>query len=96
MNIIDANAQLWFLYFYEGHYYLDGYYSHSFAVYSHMIQLSEEEIKNYQEKGAEYITKLVQKIQYSAPGVQGNTSPYKSRKVSDEIYKLANALHQTP
>jgi hypothetical protein len=85
MEIIEFVPYRFFLIFDDGNYILDVSCSHSIVDYSWPIELNKREIENYKNEGKDYLVKLAEDIQYSAPGVVGNTSKYEARKISKEL-----------
>jgi uncharacterized membrane protein YfhO len=57
--------------------------------YSYMIQLNEQEQKQYEIIGREYLNKLAHDIHYSVPIAKNTSSIYKDRDVSKELSELA-------
>jgi len=93
MKVLDHEPQCWFLLEEAGALFLDGNYSHSALTYDWMIQLSPAEMEQYRQHGREFIRRLVEDIQNSAPLVAG-ASVYKTRRVSPDVYDRASAVIQ--
>ncbi len=82
MREIDTEPWRWTLYEEGDTLYLESCCSHSFAYYSWTIALNDEETRRYTENGRTYLTSLACEIHSSAPGVNGNASPYAARRVT--------------
>ncbi|SFI02733.1 hypothetical protein SAMN04515618_10870 [Collimonas sp. OK307] len=87
MKILDHEPQQWFLVQDGDAVLLDVACSHSAFQYDFQLELNEAEKAAYAEGGHTYLNRLTYSIHYSAPGVIGNSSPYKSRKL--EAVKVA-------
>jgi hypothetical protein len=74
MEVVDHEPAVWFLFEREGGLFLDVNCSHSAFGYCYMIQLSAEELSEYEKGGHEYLGKLAHEIHYSAPAVNGSTA----------------------
>ncbi|OCJ53220.1 hypothetical protein A6U92_24980 [Agrobacterium rubi] len=96
MKVLDNEPWLWHLLEDGDILYLDATCSHSAVDYSVIIVLNEAERAAYEAKGRTYLNTLAHDIHYSAPGVIGSQSPFKSRnlKMSDKevAEKIFNAL----
>lgn len=65
--------------------YLDVLCSHSAVDYRFAIRLDEKEKLDFRHSGRDSLNRLAHDIHYSAPGVIGNSSKYRERKVSDAV-----------
>lgn len=81
MEEIDSERYRWILYERGEQLFLDALCSHSAAYYSWMIELNHEENRKFREQGREYLNELSYEIHCSAPGVNGNRSPFSERRV---------------
>lgn len=81
MKILDHEPQQWFLALDGDAVLLDVNCSHGAVDYDFQIELNEAEMAAYAKGGHTYLNSLAESIHYSAPGVTGNSSPYKSRKL---------------
>ena len=92
MNVIDHGPQVWFLIRDGDALLLDARCSHGAADYSWLIELNAAERAAHASRGHAYVDELAQAIHESAPGVLGNRSPYRDRKVGPE---RAAAAHES-
>ncbi|WHA40416.1 hypothetical protein [Agrobacterium larrymoorei] len=96
MKVLDDEPWGWHLLEDGDTLYLDAHCSHSFIDYSVIIALNEAERAAYQAEGRTYLNKLAHEIHYSAPGVIGSQSRFRSRNlmVSDKstAEKVFNAI----
>lgn len=90
MKVIDSENLAWFLFEHEGYLYLDANCNMSAFGYTYMILLNEDEKKQYEYGGHEYLNKLAYDIHYSMPIAKDTSSIYKGRDVSKELSELAN------
>ena len=95
MKVIDSETWAWFLFEHEGNLFLDANCNMSAFGYTYMIELNEEERKQYQDGGREYLNKLAHDIHYSVPIAKETTSIYKGRDVSKEFSELATDAVKT-
>lgn len=65
--------------------YLDVLCSQSAVDYRFPVLLDAQEVAEFRETGRDALNRLAQEIHYSAPGVIGNNSRYRGRKVSRAI-----------
>jgi hypothetical protein len=79
MTVIDHEPSGWFLVRDGERLLLDVNCSHSAASYQFLMELNASERAAYAAHGHAFISELAEKIQYSAPGVLGTTSPYRER-----------------
>ncbi len=70
----------WILLENERSFYLYCICHHSCSSYIFSMQLNEDELNEYKAGGDQYLEKLAYDIHYSAPGVRGSNSKYRSRK----------------
>ena len=82
MRVLDHEPQTGFLLEHDETLILDVNCSLSFVNYTFMIELNEDEAKQYVKEGRAYIHHLADKIQYTAPIAAKSTSAYKGRDVS--------------
>jgi len=82
---IDSENYRWILYKDNESFFLDILCSHSAVDYSWVIELNDQEKRKLEQIGRSYLNDLSHQVHYSAPGVIGNNSPYKNRKVTQEI-----------
>jgi hypothetical protein len=92
MEVIDHGPHAWFLVRDGDALLLDARCSHGPAEYSVVIELDEAERQAYTARAKVYVDQLAQAIHESAPGVQGSTSPYRSRILGPA---RANQVQQT-
>ncbi|HGM5489669.1 TPA: hypothetical protein ACKP1B_001267 [Serratia fonticola] len=81
MKVIDHEPQMWFLLQDDDGLLLDVNCSHSAFGYSVLIELEEDETRNFQNEGHVYLNQLAGEINFSAPGVRGSSSPYQARNI---------------
>ena len=79
MEVIDHGPQAWFLVKDGDALLLDARCSLGPTEYSVVIELDEAERQAHAARSTGYLDQLAQAIHESAPGVQGSTSPYRSR-----------------
>jgi len=84
MEVVDEQDQCWFLLQDGSHFYLNAACFHGAAQYSFEIALNEIELEQFHVKGRDFLNELAHDIHYSAPGVIGSDSVFKSRRVSGE------------
>lgn len=84
MKVIDHEPSFWFLLREDDSLFLDVACEQSAVSYNVLIQLNDEEVTRYSEYGRPYLSELAESIHYSAPGVRGSASIYKSRNVSQK------------
>ena len=89
MKVIDTENLAWFLFEHEESLYLDANCNMSAFGYTYMIQLNEQERKQYESYGRDYLNKLAHDTHYSVPIAKDTTSIYKGRDVSIELFELA-------
>ncbi|GMM60892.1 hypothetical protein [Novosphingobium pituita] len=82
MNVIDHQPHAWYLLEDNGVLFIDAACSHSFVDYSVLIELDKQELQNFESDGRSFLDQLAYDIHYSAPGVRGSNSPYKSRNLA--------------
>ena len=85
MQVIDHEPASWILVQHGPSLLLDVNCSHSFVLYSFLLQLNEAEAALYVERGRDYLHELAYAIHHSAPGVAASRSPYKARNVDREF-----------
>lgn len=78
MHVIDHDPGFWFLVKNNEEFFMDVNCNHSFVGYTVLIQFNDEEKKQYQEKGREYLKQLANAIQYSG------LTKYQDRKINGE------------
>lgn len=81
MIVLDEEAYRWYLLEEDACLFLYAVCSHSAVDYLFLMKLDETEMAAFREKGRSYLSDLAYKIHYSAPGVQGNKSPYRTRSL---------------
>ena len=81
MEVIDHGPYAWFLLRDGDALLLDAHCSHSAVDYSWLVELNAAERAAYAECGRAWLDEFAQAIHYSAPGVIGNRSPYRDRRV---------------
>lgn len=81
MTVIDHEPSAWFLVRDGERLLLDVNCSHSAVSYQFLMVLDETEREAYAARGHTFISELAGKVQYSAPGVIGNVSPYGERNL---------------
>jgi hypothetical protein len=92
MQVIDHEPSGWFLVRDGGRLLLDVNCSHSAVSYEFLMELDEQERTAYAAGGHEFISLLAQKVQYSAPGVRGSTSPYRERLILNDVRAKVNEV----
>ena len=96
MKVLDSEPWGWDLLEDGDILYLNANCSHSAVDYSVIIVLNEAERAAYEAKGRAYLNTLAHDIHYSAQGVIGSQSPFKSRNLKifdkDLAEKIFNAL----
>jgi hypothetical protein len=83
VEVRDVEDQLWTLLKRNGTLFLDVSCEHSAVGYNVLIELDASERLAYAKLGRSYLSELAERINYSAPGALGNTSPYTSRNVAN-------------
>ena len=91
MQVLDHEPYSWFLFEAGDALYLDANCNHGAFGYSFMMRLTAAEARRYRDEGRGYLNWLAQDIQNSAPILSVSTSPYKSRKASEEEEARASA-----
>ena len=91
MRVIDHEPYIWFLLESGDELVLDVNCSHSFISYSFAIVLNRAEREQFAAQGHDYITRLANEINNSAPVVAESTSSFKSRNVHDRYGELITA-----
>lgn len=91
MKLIDEEPWRWMLFEDNGDLYLDVLCSHSAVDYRFAISLDAQEKSDLKQFGRDSLSRLAHEIHYSAPGVIGNSSEYRERRVSDA---LANKIRE--
>ena len=81
MIALDGEHYSWFLLEENGHLFLDTVCSHSAVDYMFLLEMTQEEAALFGKNGRTYLDDLAQRIRSSAPGVQGNRSPFKPRSL---------------
>ena len=81
MEVVDTQDHAWFLLAKGRDLFLDVNCSYSAVSYPFLLQLSEDERRRYEDEGRDYLSKLAEEIQNSAPGVVGTQSEYKDRSL---------------
>jgi hypothetical protein len=85
MKLIDEEPWRWMLFEDGDDLYLDVLCSQSAVDYRFPVLLDAQEVSEFRESGRDALNRLAQEIHYSAPGVIGNNSRYRGRKVSEAI-----------
>ena len=81
MIVLDDEHYGWSLLEEDGQLYLDVMCSHSAVDYTFLLRMNDEESRLFREKGRPYLDELAYRIHYSAPGVRGSRSPFKTRSL---------------
>ena len=81
MDVIAEGPTAWYLLRDGDALLLEARCSHSAVDYGWLVELNAGERAGWAERGGAWIDELAQAIHYSAPGVIGNNSPYRDRKV---------------
>ena len=81
MTVIDQEPSGWFLVRDGERLLLDVNCSHSAVSYQFLMELNGVEREAYAARGHSFMSELAEKVQYSAPGVIGNVSPYRERNL---------------
>lgn len=81
MKIVDQEPHSWFLVQDGESLLFDVNCSHGAVGYDFQIELNESEKIEYVHGCRNYLNRLAYEIHYSAPGVIGSASPYKSRRL---------------
>ena len=84
MQVLDHEPHSWFLFEANGELYLDANCNHGAFGYSFMIRLTAAEVQRYRDEGRDYLNWLAEDIHNSAPILSASSSPYRTRKVSQE------------
>ena len=90
MKVVDSERWSWILFDHEKVLYLDVHCNMSAFSYSFMIQLSENEQRQYAKKGRQYLCELAHDVHYSVPIAKESSSIYKGRDVSKMYSDLAS------
>lgn len=81
MIALNGEHDSWFLLEENGQLFLDTVCSHSAVDYKFLLEMTQEEASLFRKNGRTYLEDLAQRIRSSAPGVQGNKSPFKARSL---------------
>src|SRR4051794_3921298 len=92
MQVIDHEPSGWFLVQDGSRLLLDVNCSHSAVSYEFLMELDEHEKASYAAGGHEFISVLAGKVQCSAPGVRGSTSPYRERHILGDVRAKVNEV----
>lgn len=84
MQVVDHAPHAWFLLRDDDTLLLDVNCSHGPVDYAWTMVLNDEEVAQFHALGRDSITPLAERVQWTAPGVLGNRSPYRGRKVDAE------------
>jgi hypothetical protein len=95
MKVIDHEPGLWFLVGEDDRLFLDVSCEHGAFGYDVLIELDESERVQQTAQGRAYLTKLAETINYSAPGVRGSQSSYKSRNISSQYRAQVSEVIRT-
>jgi hypothetical protein len=79
MIVLDFEDHSWFLLSKGKRLFLDVNCNHSFVGYDFLIELNDEEVQQFKREGRDFIMKIADNVQYSAPGVLNSSSEYKER-----------------
>ncbi|WP_133491053.1 MULTISPECIES: hypothetical protein [Alcanivorax] len=82
MKVLDHEPYRWFLLEDSGDLLLDVNCHHSFVSYNVLIQLTPDEMQEYQRHGRDYLNGLSEDIHNSAPILKVSKSIYKGRDIS--------------
>ena len=85
IEVVDLEHYTWILLRNSEELLLDVNCNHSAFGYSFLMKLNSSERADYENKGREFLTELAGRIQYSAPGIRGSSSPYTSRDLTSEF-----------
>jgi hypothetical protein len=85
MKVLDYDDQHWILLEDKGRLLLDVNCSHSFVSYGFLMALNQDETNCYRDEGRDYLHRLADDIQYSAPGLLVSQSKYKERSIYSEM-----------
>jgi len=85
MQVIDHEPSSWFLVRDGERLFLDVNCSHGAVSYDFAMELDQREREGYGTEGRQFITALAEKVQNSAPGVRGSSSPYRDRNVQGAL-----------
>ncbi|CAJ0720565.1 hypothetical protein LMG6871_03983 [Ralstonia edaphis] len=91
MQVLDHEPQNWFLFEADGELYLDANCNHGAFGYSFMIRLTTAEVQRYRDDGRGYLSWLADDIHNSAPILSDSSSPYQTRKASQDEESQASA-----
>jgi hypothetical protein len=81
MRVIDHEPSCWFLVQDGARLLLDVNCSHGAVSYPFSMELNAAEKQGHSTRGHDFLSELAEKIQYSAPGVIGNASPFRDRNL---------------
>lgn len=82
MVVLDHEPHRWFLLQDGDALLLDVHCSHGPADYLWTMALNDDEIAVLRSTGRIFLNQLAEKVQWSAPGVRGSTSPFLGRNLS--------------
>ncbi|MEU6700769.1 hypothetical protein [Pseudonocardia sp. NPDC046786] len=82
MQVVDQEPHHWFLLDDDGRLLLDVHCNHGPVGYSVLLALDGTEIRGLHEQGREYLHRLADAVQDSAPIARGSRSPYRERDLS--------------
>ena len=90
MQVVDHEPYAWFLLHDGNTLLLDVNCSHGAVGYEWTMVLNAEEVAHFHALGRDFIAQLAERVQWTAPGVLGSTSPYLGRKVDVDIREQVN------
>mgnify|MGYP003422809230 CR=1 FL=1 len=82
MIVLDHEPHWWFLLQDGETLLLDVHCSHSAVDYSWVMTLNSDEAAQFKSTGRAFLTQLAERVQWSAPGIRGSTSPFRGRNLS--------------
>lgn len=81
MRIVDREPQWWSLSEVNADLFLTAFCEQSAFSFDFTIQLNQEEVDAYKREGREYLGRLANDIQDSAPAARNSSSRFKERKL---------------
>ncbi|BBG00905.1 MULTISPECIES: hypothetical protein [Pseudonocardia] len=82
MHVVDHEPHHWFLLDDDGLLHLDVHCNHGPVGYSVLVALDDTETRDLCEQGRDYLHRLADAIQDSAPLARGSRSPYRERDLT--------------
>ena len=85
MKVVDCDENSWFLLEEDGNFYFDASCNHSVVYFTYSIQLTDDELLQYERGGKKFLSELAGDMNFSAPIARGSKSKYIQQEVSKEL-----------